>query len=327
MTKNSKEKTGEVSLITGKSRIYLPDARYPKELSVMQNRMIEAWNSMNIDEKRIFVLASPLVRLANVSEQTCFSITAKDYADACAISVSSAYHQLKDAADALRGRYFSYINTKGKRVSVHWVIRIEYSEAEISFYFPDEVLYMLSIFNKDNPYTKFSIETALSLRGAHALHFYQLLKQHELIGYREFSIEDFRKTFELQNKYKLFNNLRVRVIEPSIDEINQKTDLKITYTPVNKGRKIIGLRFSITNKNKNNIAEKSKGKNDANNITALKVFNIIIKNSLIEKYKKTDESVEDIKNRIATDFKTDRKEIWIERLQENGLLTIDECPF
>ena len=47
----------------------------------------------------------------------------------------------------------------------------------------------------------------------------------------------------------------------------------------------------------------------------------------IEKYKKTDESVEDIKNRIATDFKTDRKEIWIERLQENGLLTIDECPF
>ena len=278
MAKNSKEKTGEVSLITGKSRIYLPDARYPKELSVMQNRMIEAWNSMNIDEKRIFVLASPLIRLANVSEQTCFSITAKDYADACAISVSSAYHQLKDAANALRGRYFSYINTKGKRVSVHWVIRIEYSEAEISFYFPDEVLYMLSIFNKDNPYTKFSIETALSLRGAHALHFYQLLKQHELIGYREFSIEDFRNTFELQNKYKLFNNLRVRVIEPSIDEINQKTDLKITYTPVNKGRKIIGLRFSITNKNKNNIAEKSKGKNDANNITALKVFNIIIKN-------------------------------------------------
>jgi plasmid replication initiation protein len=329
MTKKPKENAERVSLVTGKSRIYLPDARYPKELSVMQNRMIEAWNSMNIDEKRIFVLASPLIRLANVSEQTCFSISAKDYADACGISVSSAYHQLKDAADALRGRYFSYINTKGKRVSVHWVIRIEYSEAEISFYFPDEILYMLSIFNKDNPYTKFNIETALSLRGAHALHFYQLLKQHELIGYREFSIEEFRNTFEIEHKYKLFNNLRVRLIEPSIDEINQKTDLKITYMPINKGKKIIALRFSIANKNKSIKtvkSEKSGKENDVNNITASKVFNILLKNSLIDEYKKHGESIEDIKSRIAQDFKSSKENIWIERLQEKGLIPID-CPF
>lgn len=331
MTKKGKNAiTGEVKVITSKSRIYLPDARYPKEFSVMQNRMIEAWNSMNIDEKRIFVLASPLVRLANVSEQTCFSITAKDYADACDISVSSAYHQLKDAADALRGRYFSYINTKGKRVSVHWVIRIEYSEAEISFYFPDEVLYMLSIFDKEHPYTRFDIKTALSLRGAHALHFYQLLKQYELIGFREFTIEEFRNTFELKDKYKLFNNLRVRVIEPSIDEINQRTDLKITYIPITKGRKIIALRFEILNKDrlsKNIKTVKKDNKKDGDKITASKVFNMLCKNKLIKEYEKFGESMEDIKSRIEQDFKSSKEQIWIERLQEKGLLEMEQCPF
>ena len=108
--------------------IQKPVAQYPAEYTVMQNRMIEAWNSMSVDEKRIFILASPIVRLNPMSESSKFTITAKDFAEACDIELGSAYSQLKRAADDLRGRYFSYINTKGNRVSVHWVIRIEYAD-------------------------------------------------------------------------------------------------------------------------------------------------------------------------------------------------------
>ncbi len=35
--------------------IQKPVAQYPAEYTVMQNRMIEAWNSMSVDEKRIFI--------------------------------------------------------------------------------------------------------------------------------------------------------------------------------------------------------------------------------------------------------------------------------
>ncbi|TMS49626.1 replication initiation protein, partial [Acinetobacter lwoffii] len=161
--------TKNFKIIDRNDEIFTKDTRYPRDQSVMQNRMIEAWNSMSIDEKRIFILASPLVRLCDATEKTKFAISAKDYAEACKIEVSSAYSQLKQAADNLRGRYFSYINTSGKRVSVHWVIRIEYNDAEISFCFPDEVLFMLSVFDSQNTYTRFKIETALRLKGAHSL--------------------------------------------------------------------------------------------------------------------------------------------------------------
>ena len=327
----TQEKTQRVTAITGKSKIYLPDNRYPKELSVMQNRMIEAWNSMNIDEKRIFVLASPLIRLCKATEQTCFSITAKDYAKACNLSVGSAYHQLKSAADTLRGRYFSYINTAGKRVSVHWVIRIEYSDAEISFYFPDEVLFMLSIFNKDNPYTRFSIETALNLRGAHALHFYQLFKQHELIGYREFKLEDFRNIFELKEKYKVFSNLRVRMIEPSLCEINEKTDLTVSFIPLTKGKKIVGLRFEISGQSKNIKtvkSEKSSSKKSEKKITATMVYKEIIKNSdLLVRFRESGEAINEMIDRIKEDFKNGNQERWINKLQEFGITFEETAPF
>ncbi len=149
--------------------IQKPIAQYPAEYTVMQNRMIEAWNSMSIDEKRVFILASPIVRLNPMNESSKFTITAKDFAEACNIEIGSAYSQLKKAADDLRGRYFSYINTKGNRVSVHWVIRIEYGDGKISFYFTNEVLFMLSIFNNNHPYTKFTIKEVLQLKGSHSI--------------------------------------------------------------------------------------------------------------------------------------------------------------
>jgi len=285
----------------------------------MQNRMIEAWNSMSIDEKRIFVLASPLVRLCNATEQTRFSISAKDYAEACGIEIASAYSQLKTAADSLRGRYFSYINTAKKRVSVHWVIRIEYSEAEISFYFPDEVLYMLSIFDAQNPYTKFRIETALSLKGAHSLQLYQLLKQYETVGFREFSEELFRQTFELTKKYKVISNLRIRVIEPSVAEINAKTELKVKFSQLKKGNKVIGFRFDMKKpKAKKGSTGGASGNN--NKLTAGQVFGLIVKNKLDDEVKIFGESMDDLNIRITSDFKNGREEKWLNFVREKSLI-------
>lgn len=295
---------------------YTVDTRYPAELSVMQNRMIEAWNNMGADEKRIFVLASPLVRLVNATEQTKFSISAKDYAKACGISENSAYGQLNQAAKALRGRYFSYINAKNHRVSVHWVIRIEYSNAEISFYFPEEVLYMLSIFNSKNPYTKFKVETALKLKGSHAIQLYQLLKQHEKIGFRQFEIEEFKQMFQLTEKYKILSNLRVRVIEPAVKEITEKTELDITFSQIKQGNKIVGFYFKINKEKRKKLPLKSNQE-----ITPNKVLSLIVKNKLFEKVKNHGESYDDLKLRIISDFKKEhKKEFWLKLLDSEQII-------
>ena len=41
----------KVKVITRNDEIFTKDERYPPDQSVMQNRMIEAWNSMSVDEK------------------------------------------------------------------------------------------------------------------------------------------------------------------------------------------------------------------------------------------------------------------------------------
>ena len=172
------------------------------------------------------------------------------------------------------------------------------------------------MFNEDNPYTKFKIGIALSLRGAHALHFYELLKQYEAIGCRDLTIDDLREKFELQNKYKLFNNLKIRVIEPSIKEINEHTDLSVSYTQITKGRKVIALRFSITNKNKIKKQKNEKEEVSKAKIKPLEVLKIITTNDLLNRFLQHGESTEDLINRIKSDFKNDQSEWWINKLAE-----------
>lgn len=288
--------------------IQKPVGQYPAEYTVMQNRMIEAWNSMSVDEKRIFILASPIVRLNSMSESSKFTITAKEFAEACDIELNSAYSQLKKAADDLRGRYFSYINTKGNRVSVHWVIRIEYGDGKINFYFTNEVLFMLSIFNSNHPYTKFTIKEVLKLKGSHSIQLYQLLKQYESIGYRDFKEEDFRNIFQLQDKYTLLWNLKQRVILPALAEINKSTELQVSFENIKDGKKITGFRFLIQQKI-NSKPPKLKKKNKRLTATQIDYFShrLAYMPTFANKYGPPGESYESFKIRLAEHLKDPKK--------------------
>jgi plasmid replication initiation protein len=51
-----------------------------------------------------------------------------------------------------------------------------------------------------------------------------------------------------EKKYDRVNDFKKRIIEPSIEEINNKTDLNVTYEYFNEGKKIVGIEFHISYK-------------------------------------------------------------------------------
>ena len=63
-------------------------------------------------------------------------------------------------------------------------------------------------------------------------------------GERFIKIEHLRKTFQIEpEKYPRFTDFRRRVIEPSVKEIEEKTDWVISWEPVKTGRQITSLSF------------------------------------------------------------------------------------
>ncbi|MFQ1042883.1 hypothetical protein ACGH47_11330, partial [Gilliamella sp. CG16] len=62
---------------------------------------------------------------------------------------------------------------------------------------------------------------------------------------RNISLRDLRIALLLEDKFSEWFELKRKVIEPSIEEINKKSDLKIAYKPLRKERSIDAIEFYI----------------------------------------------------------------------------------
>lgn len=242
-----------------KEAIY--EKSYPITTMAIQNKVSECFKSMSVDEKRILIMASPVARNINASEQDQILISAQQFADDCGIKVNSAYKQIEQASKKLVDRSFSYVNEKGKKVYSNWVIDATYEDAGISLRFTSIVLVMLKILDKYNPYTRYKKDIVLKLRKDYSIDFYHLAKKNQAKNGFELTLDEMFIEFGLPESYRDLRNLKRRVLKSSLDEINKFTDVIVDYNPIKKGRSVIGFKFTVKNKPKSKVIETKRDKN------------------------------------------------------------------
>lgn len=226
------------------------DKSYPVTTMAIQNKVTECFKSMSVDEKRILIMASPIARNIDASEQDQILISAQQFADDCGIKVNSAYKQIENASKKLVDRSFSYVNDRGKKVYSNWVIDATYEDAGISLRFTSIVLVMLKILDKYNPYTRYKKDVVLKLKKDYSIDFYHLAKKNQAKNGFELTLDEMFTEFGLPESYRDLRNLKRRVLKSSLDEINEFTDVTVDYSPVKKGRSVVGFKFTVKEKPK-----------------------------------------------------------------------------
>lgn len=223
---------------------------YPKDWVVLQNRVVECFKSMTLDEKRLFIMATPLARTTNISSGEPIFISTEEFASACGLEITGAYTALGIATKKLFDRYFGYVRADKKKVSIRWMYKTAYGEGGAELYFTDEVLLLLREFDALNPYTKYKKEVVLRLRKDYSLDIYHLAKKHQVMGGFQISLNDLFEQLGLPESYQDLSNLKKRVIKPSLDEINQNTDINLSYENIKQGRSVVGFKFTVKEKPK-----------------------------------------------------------------------------
>lgn len=106
-------------------------------------------------------------------------------------------------------------------------------------------------------FTQYEIEQIHKLTTKYELKLYEFLKSYESLLEIEVTIEKLRNVLEMNNEYKLYSNMKQRVLLKSIDKINDYTDINIEMKEIKTGKKITSLLFQITpnmnSKNKKDI--------------------------------------------------------------------------
>lgn len=223
---------------------------YPKDWVVLQNRVVECFKSMTLDEKRLFIMATPLARTTNVSSGEPIFISTEEFASACGLEITGAYTALGIATKKLFDRYFGYVRADKKKVSIRWMYKTAYGEGGAELYFTDEVLLLLREFDALNPYTKYKKEVVLRLKKDYSLDFYHLAKKHQTMGGFQISLNELFEQLGLPESYQDLSNLKKRVIKPSLDEITVNTDIDLSYENVKRGRSVVGFKFTVKEKPK-----------------------------------------------------------------------------
>lgn len=239
------------------------DLTYPKDWIVLQNRVQECFKSMTLDEKRLFILATPLARTTKISSNDPIFISSSEFSRECCIDISTAYTALEEASERLFTRFFGYTASNGDKIKLRWVNKVIYKAGQggSELYFSDEVLLLLREFDALNPYTKYKKEIVLRLKKDYSLDLYHLAKKNQKLGGFQISLDELFNQLGLPASYKRIGNLKDRVVKPSLAEISANTDIDLTYENIKQGRTVVGFKFIVKEKTRPKIIESTRDKN------------------------------------------------------------------
>lgn len=108
--------------------------------------------------------------------------------------------------------------------------------------------------NINQPYTEYYLHYLLEMSSSYAIKLYKLLYQYKKIGKRRFTVEELKNQFGIINKYSQYADLRKCILKPSVQQINEITNLHVEYTEIKFSRKIIEIEFIFGIKSSRSLA-------------------------------------------------------------------------
>lgn len=158
-----------------------------------------------------------------------------------------SYTRFKDVIQKLDNINW-WITINGKEVLARWFsyIEIDPQKNTAIFQFHKGVApYLFDLVRQNKYYTRYELENILPMTHQASPRLYELLKSYSKNNDSwYFDLDKFKKAMDCES-YKLWGDIRRRILDPSMEEINAKTDLKANYELERNGKKVVGIRFKF----------------------------------------------------------------------------------
>jgi plasmid replication initiation protein len=214
------------------------------------NKLIEASYTLTVTEQKMVRLLASMIKKDDDDFKE-YKFKAKDLIKLLNTSDSRFYRDIDNITDLLMQRIIKIreVSTRGFE-KYHWVDVAKYRDGVLTLKINKDLKpFYLSL----DWYTKYQLKNIMQFKSTYSFRLYELLKQYEGIGYRELTIEQLRTILDIgKDQYPKYANLKQKVINVAVDEINKNTDIYILFTPqqeIKTARKVTSIKFIIT-KNK-----------------------------------------------------------------------------
>lgn len=206
----------------------LCDARY--KLTVYEQRMVIAICSQ-IDDRK--------------DELPTIKVKITDLADFCGFEPSRKYTMVKTTARTLRSRTLEYQMPNGDWYITGWINSAHYDskEGKITFTFDERL--KPELLNLKSAYLLTPAKPLMKFDRDYSVRLYFILKKMLKVRDFEKDLDFFRDRFRLGKTYDKISNIKNRVLEPAITEINEKSDIKVWHEYIKEGRAYTKIHFIV----------------------------------------------------------------------------------
>lgn len=225
------------------------------DLVVKTNQLNSAVQNLSLPELRIIQLAIVDARETGkgLDIKTPLRIDAMRYAQAFDTTRQNAYILMKQSEETLFNRRFTYFDHEKKPIKSRWLQDVRYldDEGAIEVCFTRLVVECITrLDGAEQFFTQYMLSQTANLNSVYSVRLYELLIQWKTAGKTPvFELSLFRGQMGLNDdEYKIMGNFKLRVLDLAVNEINEKTDLTVSYTQEKKGRVIHGFKFTVKQK-------------------------------------------------------------------------------
>lgn len=233
---------------------------------IKSNTLVSASYHLNLSEIRLLDIA--LATLSEYEEEEkhvttvpeFIEIRADEYAKLYSVTVEQAYTALREASEQLFSRYFRYkvkaddYPSFTEERKARWVGEIGYRKGEgvVTLSFTKALVKLAGQFKTGGEFTRYHVEQKAPLTSIYAHRLYEMMMQwrkSQQVPY--ISYQELRTRFEIGSKeYERMSNFKSRVLEPALKQVNDLTDIEVSYVQEKKGRSIVGFTFKYKFKDK-----------------------------------------------------------------------------
>ena len=206
------------------------------DLIVKDNALMNASYNLALVEQRLILLAILEARETGkgINANDPLTVHASSYINQFNVERHTAYQALKDACKDLFARQFSYQEKRERgriNITSRWVSQIGYMDdtATVEIIFAPAVVPLIT--RLEEQFTQYDIEQISELSSAYAVRLYELLICWRSTGKTPIiDLTEFRKRLGvLDTEYTRTDNLKMRVIELGLKQINEHTDITASY--------------------------------------------------------------------------------------------------
>ena len=221
-----------------------------KDNQLIQNRRV----TLTLQEQRVILfLLSKIKPWDSDLQEYTFSVA--EFCRLCGLEPDQSgktYTEIKAVIKGLRDRSMWIETEPGVETTVSWIQKARMEKRKAIRIRLDEDLrpYLLDL---QRCYTEYELIYAMNFSSKYSIRLYELAKSihGKKLGNTEikYNLGTFRELIGVpENVYPLWNNLRQRVVEPAVNEVNEDSDIFIQVTPLKSGRKVTAVSILVTNK-------------------------------------------------------------------------------